>query len=325
MTSIRSYALVLLFALALFAPLSLAHADTLCFPDGCINDTQNVRWHVGGSSALQSMLDQINRSSDRSSFNITYDASGLPTQISCFNGMTLTAYYYQCPAGQVGTPPNCTTPSTTPSGCGPGTLNDQCTGGQSGSCTASYTVCGQDGNLHDDCGGTTSCGGLGCSVATNQCNASCQIVPFCSDDGSVVLNSCTGGVFEDCKSEGKVCSQGVCVIPPPTFTSFNATLLAGPGPQSFNATGHLQAMPALVPSGMTTHLYWDVSNAKDCSIVGGNGDSWTDLFSGASGQASSPITGQTVYTLHCNPLPGAQQSPLDDTATVNILPSFNER
>jgi hypothetical protein len=43
------------------------------------------------------------------------------------------------------------------------------------------------------------------------------------------------------------------------------------------------------------------------------------------------ITGQTIYTLHCTPISGAQNADgsaatwTDQTATVNIVPVFHEQ
>ena len=55
-------------------------------------------------------------------------------------------------------------------------------------------------------------------------------------------------------------------------------------------------------------------------------------WTGDSGtQTSQPITGQTIYTLHCNIISGAVNadgSPaawIDQTATVNIVPMFHEQ
>jgi hypothetical protein len=195
--------------------------------------------------------------------------------------------------------------------------------GTNGQCQNPALSCGGDGNLHDSCGNTTTCQ-WGCSTQTNQCNTSCQDYNTCDVSGSKVVSACSGVVVDDCSLRGGnwSCQAGSCVASSAAFQSFSAT---GVGGQTFTATGHLQALPALVPAGLFTHLYWNVANAKDCSIVGTNGDSWTDVFSGAAGKLSRPISQQTVYTLTCDSFPGAAAPNVSDSVTVNIVPSFNER
>ena len=94
--------------------------------------------------------------------------------------------------------------------------------------------------------------------------------------------------------------------------------------------------PRLVRPGGTTVVSWNVEHASSCSITGSNGDgtngdvsSWKGLSSVPPGKQSGIISSQTIYTLQCAPLPGAEATidlPLwiDQTRTVNIVPSFRE-
>jgi hypothetical protein len=76
-----------------------------------------------------------------------------------------------------------------------------------------------------------------------------------------------------------------------------------------------------VPTGATTQVHWDVANVDSCTVTGSNGDSWAGDSSGASGQTSSPILQQTLYTLSCDASDG---SSILETVTVLLIPIFNE-
>jgi hypothetical protein len=100
--------------------------------------------------------------------------------------------------------------------------------------------------------------------------------------------------------------QSACVSPEPAFNSDGTH------------SGHLQAQPQLVSPGLTTTLYWDVSNVESCTVTGSNGDSW----SGLSGiKTSAPILTQTLYTLSCVPLTG---DPFTEQQSVSVVPIFQE-
>jgi hypothetical protein len=77
-----------------------------------------------------------------------------------------------------------------------------------------------------------------------------------------------------------------------------------------------------VRSGNTTKVNWSSSNVKSCTVSAQNGDTWTALRSVIGGQVSTPITGETTYTLSCIPLDG---STLTKQATVRIIPTFQEK
>lgn len=118
----------------------------------------------------------------------------------------------------------------------------------------------------------------------------------------------SGGTFS--------CSFMMSVVP------FTADDGAG---RTFEASGHIQARPALVKNGARSRVYWNVINADACTVTGSNGDSWTGLFSGVSGKETGLITEQTTYTLSCQSLPNAFPPTLTETAIVNVLPQFEEQ
>jgi hypothetical protein len=109
------------------------------------------------------------------------------------------------------------------------------------------------------------------------------------------------------------CSNGACIPPPP-----------------IDVVSMLKAAPSLVKSGASSFVSWQVRNAASCTVTGSNGDSWTGLYSGTSGQPTSPkqtsaILGQTTYTLNCTALQGANPPSLTAVVLVNIIPIFIER
>ena len=197
-------------------------------------------------------------------------------------------------------------------------------------CTPTSYTCQSDGNLRSNCGTISQCP-QGCSMTTNQCNNVCIPQNVCDSGGTKVLNSCTGALVENCTARGAGwrCLNGMCTLPPITFISFPAFRNGTP----FTATGHLQVAPALVSSGGISHVYWNVENAQSCTVTGENGDGtagsatglWNSLLSGANGKDTSPITEQTIYTLRCTALPGATPAVINETAIVNIVPTFEEQ
>jgi hypothetical protein len=104
-----------------------------------------------------------------------------------------------------------------------------------------------------------------------------------------------------------------CLYPQPSFI------------QSGDNTGHLQASPQIVPTGLPTTLFWNVADVASCTVSGTDNENWTGLSSGPDGQATAPILEQTVFTLTCEALPGVTPSSLSETATVDVLPVFEER
>jgi hypothetical protein len=119
--------------------------------------------------------------------------------------------------------------------------------------------------------------------------------------------NCADTVVQTCPYQ---CAAGACITPlPPAFNAADGL------------SGHLQVVPMLLPKGLSTTVYWNVANVESCTVTGSNGDSWT----GASGQeTSAPLLSQTIYTLHCTALPTASPPAVDETATVNLVPIFQE-
>ncbi len=123
------------------------------------------------------------------------------------------------------------------------------------------------------------------------------------------------------------------VATPITFGDFTATLPASSGGSgssdsggtTFAASGHLEAQPTLLRAGNTTQLYWNVEDAKDCTVTGSNGDTWTADSSGVSGQVSGKIALQTVYTLTCRGLNGSATPVINESVTVDTVPTFQEQ
>ncbi len=252
-------------------------------------------------------------------------------QLSCPNGLNIFDHpSCICPAGQVQSGTQCITPQTTcPNGLDIGQYPTcVCPTGQ----TQSGNSCVGGGTGGGGCVSNTgsacqsaanSCGMRG--AGTIQCNGSCN--------GSVPSNSmcsaCWDGSAPNASGQCPACpvgytQSGNACIPPagPTFTGFPTT-------NGFNATGHLEVRPSLVRTGDPTRVYWNVSNVRDCTVRGTNGDGvvggvWNALSSGASGIQTSPITTRTDYTLFSRSLTGATPSTITETRTVNVLPSWFE-
>ena len=94
-------------------------------------------------------------------------------------------------------------------------------------------------------------------------------------------------------------------------------------PLATGPSATLKAAPLLVRSGDSTTIYWTSQNVDSCTVHGSNGDFWSATSS--AGKISSPIIGQTIYTLHCNIFSGAMPSSIDKSAIVNIVPQFIEK
>jgi hypothetical protein len=141
--------------------------------------------------------------------------------------------------------------------------------------------------------------------------ASCTCAPIYSCQGNDITYTDASCSTETVRS---------CVAP--TYCMAGSSSCLNPTPD-FNGdgvhTGHLQVIPALVPPGLATYIYWNVSGVQSCAVTGTNGDSW----SGLSGEkTSSPIFSQVIYTLSCVPFEGAEFAP--ETQSVNIVPIFQE-
>jgi hypothetical protein len=160
--------------------------------------------------------------------------------------------------------------------------------------------------------GDTVLGWIDFSQATSTFHA-CSASYSCSGDTIVFNdNNCGSTNITTCVAPA-FCSAGsaVCLYPPPAFP-----------PIGNAASGHISVRPSIVYPNGTTTVLWNVTNVSSCSVSGTNGDSWSGASSGASGQTSSEITQQTIYTLTCTAL---DSSSVNESATVNLLPVFQER
>lgn len=167
---------------------------------------------------------------------------------------------------------------------------------------------------------TGSTGTAICSATlTVQCNVGTAY--SCSDQTIVRTDT-------DASCQTTVVNGATCT--PPSFCSTGSSICLYPE-VGFPASGHLKVQPSIVTSGDSTFVRWNVSNVSSCTVSGTNGDHWTvagnagndwTSSSGHPGMTSRPITGQTVYTLSCTGLDG---STVNETATVDIVPVFEER
>lgn len=230
---------------------------------------------------------------------------------SCPNGLNISTYpSCVCPVGKVQSGSVCVTPT--------GSTGTGGTGGTGGTCVANEGYACQSG--------ANSCGMR--NAGTIQCDGNCSA-------SAPANNACVGcwdGSMPNASGQCPACpvgytAMGNACLPPtgPTFVGFPTT-------QGFNASGHLEVRPSIVRSGDRTRVYWGVTNVRDCTVRGTNGDGssgsvtgeWNMLTSGASGQQTGPITSRTDYTLFCRSLVGATPSTITETRTVNVIPSWFE-
>lgn len=162
-----------------------------------------------------------------------------------------------------------------------------------------------------------SCTGAGGTSAFNNVTVTVQCPVSYSCNGNVIQRtdaSCVTTDYLTCTSP-TFCSIGssVCLVPPITFTPVG------------EYTGHLELRPEILRAGETTRVHWRVENAESCTVTGTNGDSWNGASSGTSGRESSPIFEPVTFTLHCVGYDGASPPDIDETATVIVLPDFQEQ
>ena len=154
---------------------------------------------------------------------------------------------------------------------------------------------------------SNSCVFVGCPSGYFQqgsrCVQQCIAQYFCSGSDLYFKNTqCVDSFYQSCTWG---CTSGACNPPP--------------SPQ-----GEIRVSPALVKSGDTTQVIWSTQYVSSCTVAGTNGNSWTDLSSGAQGKTSSPIAEQVTFTLSCNALQGATPPTLTKSAIVNLLPFWQE-
>lgn len=143
----------------------------------------------------------------------------------------------------------------------------------------------------------------------------CTPVGMCS--GGNVVNSCTMALIQTC-SYG--CNNGACnPTPSPSF----ATSTSG----THSLTGHLQLFPSLVRKGDLAHVFWNVINVSSCNVSSSATatDTWNTVAAPTGGATTSPILGQTIFTLSCNPLSGSTSTGVYEQQSINLAPIYRER
>ena len=316
-------------------------SGTVHFADGDVTfANDNGTWinDALSYSSAQSLLQAIvvAGSSHGGSVATTVNSAGVLTSVACNNGVTASIAGAEDPCvsnqgasctsapnscGMVnggGTiqcsgscsaspPPDSQCPVTTT----PPTVTDTntCVSNAGGACSSAANSCGMVNG-----GGIVACNGS-CSSAIPS-DTLCEqpvvedvCVPAYICTGSAIVNTCTQAVVQQC-SYGCSGSSSGCASAP-----------------SLTVEDELHAQPSLVQQGGTTRLFWRVLNASSCTVTENNptiSDSWTDSDSGTAGKLSSAIGSQTVYTLHCTGLPEATPVSISETATVDIVPIFQE-
>lgn len=265
-----------------------------------------------------------------------YGADGSVAELSYHNGVN----YFTCapPANQQLCPDGSAAPNNDPNQCSCASGNQKaCNGGNScpsgytgtwpncippgGSCPVGYTLQVGGGCIFLGCPAgyvqqgdkcvLTDCPSGYTRAADGSCVQQCTPHYLCGADNNLYYENASCQVSS---SPTQACQYG-CVgnacLPPPAATV-----------QNFSVS------PTLLQSGNRTTVAWGVQYAASCSVTGTNGDSWTGL---TGTHSSSPIKGQTIYTLHCQELSGAEKSDgspavwTDQTATVNIVPAYQEQ
>lgn len=105
----------------------------------------------------------------------------------------------------------------------------------------------------------------------------------------------------------------------------NATVPADsacPAPVISSGTG-FYAQPALVKSGEQTTLYWNVTNATNCTLSGG-ALGVLQALPLTGNHLTGAVTQKTSYTLTCKQGSGTGPSS-SATAVVNLVPSFQNQ
>lgn len=163
--------------------------------------------------------------------------------------------------------------------------------------------------------GDTGVGWMDFQYAQSSCTP-CQSSYTCNGQ-TIVHNSaqCVVTNVTTCASPA-FCAPGsaVCLVPGAKFN-------AGEG----GLTGHLQVRPLIVATGATAKLYWNVSNVQSCTVSGSNGDHWIGSFSGTSGTSTAPIMGKTTFSLRCVAPQGASPATINESATVSVAPTWQEK
>jgi hypothetical protein len=129
-----------------------------------------------------------------------------------------------------------------------------------------------------------------------------------------------------------VTTQNVTTCTAPSFCTANSAVCLYPSPSAVG-NGNLTLTPSLVPSGKTTQVSWNIANVQSCKVSGTNADGTaqsTDtnsagVWTGLSGAKTSSAIGQQVtYTLSCV-VDDPNAPAFVETATANVVPTYQER
>ena len=162
-------------------------------------------------------------------------------------------------------------------------------------------------------GGAGGSGQSGANVSILQGGSATLSWSCVNSSSSSGVNFSTGGA-----------GSGSTGVSPSSTTEY--TVLCSNGGQGsvtvtvVDPTPSITATPSIIRVGDTSVIAWSATDVNSCSVSENNPD-FTDSWSGASGsQTTSPITGETTYTLSCQTDAGSVSA----SATVRMIPSFEE-
>lgn len=177
-------------------------------------------------------------------------------------------------------------------------------------------------------GGSTSAG------TGSRTSATCTPRYSCSGNTIMYRSAdCADSALRTCTAPA-ICEEGsaACKLPSIGFGTFTGIYdyTDAQGVHTHTTlplSGHLRAYPALVKKGQPARVYWNVTNAASCVVSSATfPDLSSDkLFSAETGLLTPGIQGLAEFKLHCIALPGATPATIDETATVNILPNWQEQ
>jgi hypothetical protein len=196
----------------------------------------------------------------------------------------------------------------------------------------SYGVTAASCNLAGDAWGSDVVGWIDFSQASIANAASPDVYTCTNEDGNGVYHtvvdthtdaSCNVTPTNTACPVNSYCVSGdaICQYPTPT-----------PGG---NLTSGIKVVPAIVQSGSTTTVIWDMTGVESCTVTGSNHDgdgtakdldtTSPGLWNTEVGTTTSSVIGQvTAYVLSCVNYDPSQPA-YTATSTVNIAPVFQER
>lgn len=155
--------------------------------------------------------------------------------------------------------------------------------------------------------------GLGSDVSINLGDSSTLTWECVDSTSSTGVNFSTGSA-----------ASGSTDVSPTVTTSYTLTCSNnGEGIVKVNVIDpviSITATPPLLRLNETSVIEWTTSSVNSCSVSEDNPD-FVDSWSGTSGtQTTSPITGETIYTLSCQTDGGS----VSENTKVRLIPTFKE-